>query len=169
MRPLCSNPPPPPHKHMSQQISSPFSQDSSAERGQAFRRAGPLRARSTSTTIDNRRPRVAQTLRRAVVALRMWWADGAGCMIVASLAAPSPPQRLAFGNAMESVVRPWTDSRIVWSRQACCVQELGPGAHPLRHTNAHRMPHVCPCSPCCISKKRYHSPPRRVAISIEQV
>ena len=32
-------------------------------------------------------PRVAETVWRAVVALRMWWSDGAGSMIVASLAA----------------------------------------------------------------------------------
>ena len=31
-------------------------------------------------------PRVAETVWRAVVALRMWWSDGAGSMIVASLA-----------------------------------------------------------------------------------
>ena len=34
------------------------------------------------------------------------------------------------------------------------------------HTNAPEC-HICPCSPCCISKKRYHSPPQRVSISIE--
>ena len=72
MRSLCSNPPHPALKHFSQLIRAPFSQDSSAERGQAFRRVGPLRARSTSTTIDNRGARVAKTLRRAVVALRMY-------------------------------------------------------------------------------------------------
>ena len=44
-----------------------------------------------------------ETLRRALVALRMWWSDGAGSMIVASLALVTA--RLAFGNAMECLHR----------------------------------------------------------------
>ena len=86
MRSPCSNPPHPALKHFSQLTRAPFSQDSSAERGQPFRRAGPLRARSTSTSTDNWGPRVLQTVLRAVVAQRMLWSDGAGCMLVASLA-----------------------------------------------------------------------------------
>ena len=86
MRSLCSNPPHPAPKHFSQLTRAPFSQDSSAERGHAFRRTRPLRARRTSTTIYNWGPRVAETLRRAVVASRMLWSDGAGSMLVASLA-----------------------------------------------------------------------------------
>ena len=35
------------------------------------------------------------------------------------------------------------------------------------HTNAPEC-HIFSCSPCCISKKRYHSPPQRVSISIEE-
>ena len=44
-------------------------------------------------------PRVAETVWRAVVALRMWWSDGAGSMKVASLELVTA--RLAFGNAIE--------------------------------------------------------------------
>ena len=75
MRSLCSNPPHPALNHFSQLIRAPFSQDSSAEGGRAFRRTRPLRARRTSTTIDNWGPRVAETVRRAVVAPRMLWSD----------------------------------------------------------------------------------------------
>ena len=106
MRSLCSNPPHPALKHFSQLTRAPFSQDSSAERGQAFRRAGPLRARSTSTTTKNRGPRVAQTVWRAVVAPRMLWSDGAGCVLVASLAAFTAKARVwerdgVFGQALD--------------------------------------------------------------------
>ena len=45
-------------------ICAPLSQDSSAERGRAFRRVGPLRARSTSPTTNNWGPRVEQTVWR---------------------------------------------------------------------------------------------------------
>ena len=41
---------------------APFSQDSSTERGDAFRRTRPLRARRSSTTIYNWGPRVAETV-----------------------------------------------------------------------------------------------------------
>ena len=39
MRSLCSNPPHPALKHFTQLTCAPFSQDSSARRGQAFRRS----------------------------------------------------------------------------------------------------------------------------------
>ena len=119
MRSLCSNPPHSALNHFSQLIRAPFSQDSSAERGQAFRRAGPLRARRTSTTINNWGPRVAERLRRAVVASRMWWSDGAGGMKVASLALS--PQRLAFWSAIEFLHGVWTVGGSVVSSQACSV------------------------------------------------
>ena len=50
-------------------------------------------------------PRVAETVWRAVVALRMWWSDGAGCMIVASLAT-------------------FTANARVWERDGVCGQAL---------------------------------------------
>ena len=139
MRSLCSNPPHPALKHFTQLTCAPFSQDSSARRGRAFRRTRPLRARRTSTTINNWGPRVAERLRRAVVASRMWWSDGAGGMKVASLALS--PQRLAFWSAIEFLHGVWTVGGSVLSSQACsvclldgsnlcvvqcCVQDRGP-------------------------------------------
>ena len=64
-------------------------------------------------------PRVAETVWRAVVALRMWWSDGAGSMKVASLALS--PQRLAFRSAIEFLHGVWTVGRFGLSSQACSV------------------------------------------------
>ena len=64
-------------------------------------------------------PRVTETVWRAVVALRMWWSDGAGSMIVASPALVTA--RLAFGNAMECLHGVWTVGGSVVSSQACSV------------------------------------------------
>ena len=64
-------------------------------------------------------PRVAETVWRAVVALRMWWSDGAGSMKVASLELVTA--RLAFGNAIEFLHGVWTVGGRVLSSQSCSV------------------------------------------------
>ena len=173
MQSLCSNPPHPALKHLSQLIRAPFTQDSSAERGQSISSSA---AAESSEHHNNHRQLGAKGRADAlkgcsspshVVVRRCGMHDSsvAGCLhrkgsrLGTRWSPWSGPGRTAgsFRVGKHAVFKCRMGACL------CCALPLATSLGP----DSHRLPykrtecHICPCSACCKLGKKIPQPPPR--------